>query len=139
MHVFSIKHIILANILIFNFSCFLKQLPPFPCRFNFCITPLLQEVQALGLKFIWKKQFSMFFRNDHSLNIVKPNDLKSLGVSKPNGLNRIATIRYAYICQREAHIRVIVSLMLINIVLVRSSYRCFIVIKSCDTNWKISA
>ena len=26
-----------ANILIFNFSCFLKQLPPFPCRFNFCI------------------------------------------------------------------------------------------------------
>jgi hypothetical protein len=31
---------------------FLKQLPPFPCRFNFCITPLLQEVQAPGLKFI---------------------------------------------------------------------------------------
>ena len=50
-----------ANILIFNFSCFFKQLPPFPCRFNFCITPLLQEVQARGLKFIWKKQCSMFF------------------------------------------------------------------------------
>jgi NADH:ubiquinone oxidoreductase subunit H len=41
-----------ANILIFNCSCFFKQLPPFPCRFNFCITPLLQEVQARGLKFI---------------------------------------------------------------------------------------
>jgi hypothetical protein len=42
----------LTNILIFNFSCFFKQLPPFPCRFNFCNTPLLQEVQAPGLKFI---------------------------------------------------------------------------------------
>jgi hypothetical protein len=38
-----------------------KQLPPFPCRFSFCITPLFQEVQAPGLNFIWKKQFSMFF------------------------------------------------------------------------------
>ena len=52
---------LLANILIFYFSCFFKQLPPFPCRFNFCNTRLLQEVQERGLKFIWKKQCSMFF------------------------------------------------------------------------------
>ena len=35
----------------FNFY-FLKQLPSFPCGFNFCNTPLSQEVQAPGLKFI---------------------------------------------------------------------------------------
>jgi hypothetical protein len=73
-----------ANILIFTFSCFLKQLPPFPCRFNFCIAPLLQEVQAPGLKFIWKKQFSMFFsllRLYLTLSTIKTSEFSTLGRS----------------------------------------------------------
>jgi hypothetical protein len=71
-----------ANILIINFSCFFKQLPPFPCRFNFCNTPLLQEVQAPGLKFIWKKQFSMSFplsRLYLTLTTIKTSEFSTLG------------------------------------------------------------
>ena len=71
-----------ANILIFNFSCFFKQLPPFPCRFNFCNTPLLQEVQAPGLKFIWKKQFFMFFSLSRlylTLTTIKTSEFSTLG------------------------------------------------------------
>jgi hypothetical protein len=71
-----------ANTLIFNFSCCLKQLPPFPCRFNFCIIPLLQEVQAPGLNFIWKKQFSMFFslpRLYLTLATIKTSEFSTLG------------------------------------------------------------
>jgi hypothetical protein len=71
-----------ANILIFNFSCFFKQLPPFLCRFNFCITPLLQEVQAPVLKFIWKKQFSIFFwlpRLYLTLATIKTSEFSTLG------------------------------------------------------------
>ena len=71
-----------ANILIFNFSCFFKQLPPFPCRFNFCNTPLLQEVQAPDLKFIWKKHFSMFFsifRLYLTLTTIKTSEFSTLG------------------------------------------------------------
>ena len=77
-----IFHHLSANILIFNFSCFFKQLLPFPCRFNFCITPLLQEVQAPGLKFIWKKQFSMFFsllRLYLTLATIKTSEFSTLG------------------------------------------------------------
>ena len=71
-----------ANILILNFSCFFKQLPPFPCRFNFYNAPLLQEVQAPGLKFIWKKQFSMFFslpRLYLTLTTIKTSEFSTLG------------------------------------------------------------
>ena len=71
-----------ANILIFNCSCFFKQLPPFPCRFNFCNTPLLQEVQAPGLKFIWKKQCSMFFSLSRlylTLTTIKTSEFSTLG------------------------------------------------------------
>ena len=71
-----------ANILIFDFSCFFKQLPPFPCRFNFCNTPLLQEVQAPGFKFIWKKQFSMFFSLSRlylTLATIKTSEFSTLG------------------------------------------------------------
>jgi hypothetical protein len=71
-----------ANILILNFSCFFKQLPPFPFRFNFCNTPLLQEVQAPGFNFIWKKQFSMFFslpRLYLTLTKIKTSEFWTLG------------------------------------------------------------
>ena len=66
----------------FIFLCFLKQLPSFPCRFNFCNTPLSQEVQAPGLKFIWKKQFSMFFSLSRlylTLTSIKTNEFSTLG------------------------------------------------------------
>ena len=71
-----------ANILIFNFSYLFKQLPPFPCRFNFCNTPLLQEVQAPGLKFIWKKHLSMFSalpRLYLTLATIKTSEFSTLG------------------------------------------------------------
>jgi hypothetical protein len=50
--------------------------------FNFCNTPLLQEVQAPGLKFIWKKQFSMFFslpRLYLTLATIKTSEFSTLG------------------------------------------------------------
>jgi hypothetical protein len=89
-----------ANILIFNFSCCLKQLPPFPCRFNFCNTPLLQEVQAPGLKFIWKKQFSMFFslpRLYLTLATIKTSEFSTLG----RCILKRVRFRYTNVCDKS--------------------------------------
>ena len=89
-----------ANILIFNFSCCLKQLPPFPCRFNFCNTPLLQNVKAPGLKFIGKKQFSMFFslpRLYLTLATIKTSECSTLG----RCILKRVRFRYKNVCDKS--------------------------------------
>ena len=71
-----------ANIFIFNISCCLKQLPPFPCRFNFDNTPLLHVVQAADFKFMWKKDFSMFFSLSRlylTITTIKTSEFSALG------------------------------------------------------------
>ena len=78
----------------------MKQLPPFPCRFNFCNTPLLQEVQAPGLKFIWKKQFSMFFSLSRlylTLATIKTSAFSTLG----RCILKRVRFRYKNVCNKS--------------------------------------
>jgi hypothetical protein len=84
----------------FRQICFFKQLPPFPCRFNFCNTPLLQEVQAPGLKFIWEKHFSMFFslpRLYLTLATIKTSEFSTLG----RCILKRVRFRYKNVCDKS--------------------------------------